>query len=103
MPFKKGYSGNIKGRPRLTEKERVEKEKFKSLLKESTRLALESIINIASDRRNKDCFNASRFIIEKAYGTGILLFDEESTEVTINIIRSDTEVDRSYNDDTDWD
>lgn len=58
MPFEKGKSGNPKGRPKQSEEEKSQKEQFKKLLRSSTVTALESIIQIANDRYNKDRFNA---------------------------------------------
>ncbi|MGJ4851820.1 hypothetical protein ACH6CV_16400 [Bacillota bacterium Meth-B3] len=68
MGFPKGTSGNFRGRPKQTAQQKEAREEFKALLKTATVPALESIIAIAQDRRNKDRFAACRFIIEKAYG-----------------------------------
>jgi hypothetical protein len=68
MPFEKGKSGNPKGRPKQTAEQKSQKEQFQRLLKSSTVEALQSIIQIASDRYNKDRFNACKYIIDKAYG-----------------------------------
>ena len=68
MPYAKGQSGNPKGRPKQTAEQKSQKEQFQRLLKSSTVEALQSIIQIASDRYNKDRFNACKYIIDKAYG-----------------------------------
>ncbi len=88
MPFSKGQSGNIKGRPRQTAEQKEQKVWFKALLKEATVPALESIIAIASDEHNKDCLNACKYIIDKAYGAGAVLLTEDNVEpFTIHIVR----------------
>ena len=81
MPFEKGRSGNPKGRPKQTAEQKSQKEQFQRLLKSSTVEALQSIIQIASDRYNKDRFNACKYIIDKAYGanTAFLLDGTEET------------------------
>lgn len=63
MPFEKGRSGNPKGRPRQTAEQKSQKEQFKRLLKSSTVEALQSIIQIANDRYNKDRFNACKYML----------------------------------------
>ena len=89
MPYVKGQSGNYKGRPKLTEEQKSQKEQFKQLLKSSTVDALQSIIQIANDRYNKDRFNACRYIIDKAYGANTaFLIDgtEETTPIVIEVV-----------------
>ena len=68
MPFKKGQSGNPKGRKRLTEQEKDERQEFKQLLRTSTVFALQEIIDIAQNPRHLRQFVACKFIIDKAYG-----------------------------------
>lgn len=46
MPFKKGTSGNPKGRKKQSNEEKKQKDDFKKLLKDSTVGALESIVFI---------------------------------------------------------
>ena len=63
--------------------------------------ALQSIIQIANDRYNKDRFNACKYIIDKAYGanTAFLLDGTEDTAPTvIRIVPYGKEND----DDEDW-
>ena len=89
MPLKKGKSGNPKGRPKQSEEEKSQKEQFKKLLRSSTVTALESIIQIANDRYNKDRFNACKYLIDKAWGvnTAFLLDGTEETEpVVITVV-----------------
>lgn len=89
MPFEKGKSGNPKGRPRQTAEQKSQKEQFKQLLKSSTVDALQSILQIANDRYNKDRFNACKYIIDKAFGvnTAFLLDGEENVPVVIEVVQ----------------
>ena len=111
MPYVKGQSGNPKGRPKLTEEQKSQKEQFKQLLKSSTVDALQSIIQIANDRYNKDCLNACRYIIDKAYGTNTaFLVDgmEETTPFVIEVVPhgkqdDDEEWEQEWNDAPDED
>ena len=82
MPYAKGQSGNPKGRPKQTAEQKSQKEQFQRLLKSSTVEALQSIIQIANDRYNKDRFNACKYIIDKAYGanTAFLLDGKENED-----------------------
>lgn len=105
MPYVKGQSGNPKGRPKQTAEQKSQKEQFKKLLKSATVDALQSIIQIANDRYNKDRFNACKYIIDKAYGanTAFLLDGTEETAPTvIRIVPYGKEVeDEDWNED-DW-
>lgn len=100
MPYAKGQSGNPKGRPKLTAEQKSQKEQFQRLLKSSTIDALQSIIQIANDRYNKDRFNACKYIIDKAYGanTAFLLDGtEETAPIVIEVVPYGKQAD-----DEDW-
>ena len=99
MSFTKGKSGNLKGRPKQSAEEKSQKEQFKALLRSSTMSALESIVQIANDRYNKDRFNACKYIIDKAYGsnTSFLMDGVEEEPLIIQIKPY-----RQENDEDDW-
>ena len=89
MAFKKGASGNPTGRPKETPEQKEERDQFKDLLTKSTVSAMESIIEIANERHNRDRFNACKFIIEKAYGANtafLLNGEEEISPIIIEVV-----------------
>lgn len=104
MPFQKGESGNKQGRPKLNNEQKKESESFKRLLKESTVPALEGIIAIANDEKNRNRFNACKFIIEKAFGPNVAILDDDSNNepLTIQVVRCDANGKIRDEDDT-WD
>lgn len=73
------------------------------MLKSSTVEALQSIIQIANDRYNKDRFNACKYIIDKAYGanTAFLLDGTEDTAPTVIRIVPYGKENEDWNED-DW-
>jgi len=86
MPFQKGHSGNASGRPRQTEEQKRQRDEFKTLLSTSTVTALKCIIQIANDSRHKDRFNASKYLIDKAYGTNTaFLLDGKDKDASVVI------------------
>ena len=73
------------------------------MLKSSTVDTLQSIIQIANDRYNKDRFNACKYIIDKTYGanTAFLLDGtEKSSPIVIEVVpygKQDEEWEREWN------
>lgn len=103
MPYSKGQSGNMAGRPKLTDAQKDERERFKALLKTATLPALKSVIAIACDEKHRDRFKACQFIIEKAYGenTAFLADEFDNEPFTIHIVRSGTNK-KVQDDEDDW-
>ncbi len=71
MAFIEGRSGNPKGRPKMSDDEKAQREEFKRLLRTATVPALRSIVEISQSKCNKDRFAAAKFIVEKAYGSNV--------------------------------
>lgn len=86
MPFEKGKSGNPRGRPKQTAEQKSQKEQFQELLKSSTVTALQSIIQIANDRYNKDRFNACKYLIDKAYGVNTAFLMDGGEDISPLVI-----------------
>lgn len=101
MPFQKGQSGNAKGRPKQTAEQKEQKAQFQALLKKATVPALESILVIARDRHHKDCFNACKYIIDKA-DVNAELSGQEAEPLTIRIIRHRPDGKEEQDMDCDW-
>lgn len=87
IPFEKGQSGNAQGRPKQTQEQKDQKAEFQVLLRQATVPALKSIIALARDRRSKNCYNACKYIIDKAYGSDAELLSDDDEPMTIRIVR----------------
>lgn len=86
MPFVKGESGNLNGRPKTTEE-------FKKLLSESTVDALKVIKTIMMSPRAKDYdrITAAKYILDKSLGQNYALFDDSENDgsaLTVRIIKA---------------
>jgi hypothetical protein len=103
MPFQTGSSGNPKGRPKQTEEQKNQTKQFKEMLKQATVPALQGIIEIASDKRSKDRFNACKYIIDKAFGPNAELLVEDDLEpITIKLVTLDPRIKKDSGNDENW-
>lgn len=89
MPFKKGQSGNKRGRPPKSEYERYCQKEFEKALKECSPDALEVLVSLMRRGDNSTRLKAAQFILDKSFGSagGFLLDKEpERQSLTINLI-----------------
>ena len=88
--FKKGESGNNKGRPKMSESEKQAKKDFISKLKQYSPLALETLIDVmkSDTAKSADKVRAAEFVIEKTYGKDFYVYDDnnQDQEQQINLV-----------------
>ena len=102
MPFSKGQTGNPRGRPKQTYEEKEQKAEFRALLRTSTIPALQSIIEIAQDRRNRDSLSACKYIIDKAFGTNATFLEDDDEPLIVKVIRYESNRENQMDDLDDW-
>ena len=83
MGFVKGTSGNPKGRPKMSDDEKEQREEFKALLRNATVPALQAIIEIS---QNKCRFNACKYILDRCFGTNAVFFGENAEDIVEPVI-----------------
>lgn len=99
MPWQQNQSGNPKGRKKLSEEEKQNKEKFTSLLKASVPEALKTLLEIMHNPEtlSRDRISCARTILEKAYGSVPLLVNEEEKDnvLEIRVVRGEKNLNKS--------
>ena len=87
MAFEKGKSGNPKGRPKRTQKEKEAQEEIETLLKSTSVTCVKKLKQkIENDElSNRDFVNACRVILSQAYSSG--LCDDMENGGTSNTIK----------------
>lgn len=89
MPWKKGQSGNRKGRPALDEKQKQNVSIFKNRLKQYSVVALEELINMMMTTTNQEIkYKICTYILDKTYGKNFIAeqFTENNDIININLI-----------------
>lgn len=92
MAFKKGESGNLKGRPKISDKDKELKKKFIQQMKAYAPEALETLFDIMQDTKSKDRLKAATYIIDKCFGSNFVAIDNDKTindnNLVVRIVRA---------------
>lgn len=87
MAWKKGESGNRKGRPRRTEKEKMQVEQFREQLQMYSVEALETLVNILRYSLNQELqYKVGIYILNRTFGTEFVAVSDLSEDKTINLV-----------------
>ena len=87
MAWKKGESGNRKGRPRRTEKEKMQVEQFREQLQMYSVEALETRVNILRYSLNQELqYKVGIYILNRTFGTEFVAVSDLSEDKTINLV-----------------
>lgn len=99
MAWKKGKSGNIKGRPVLNEVEKQNVSYFKQQLKKYSVPALEELFELMTNSMNQEIkYKCATYILDRCYGKDFVAerLEEQSKDIRIHLItRQGTEIDQS--------
>lgn len=99
MAWKKGQSGNKKGRPKLDEVEKQNVSYFKQQLKKYSVPALEELFELMTNSINQDIrFKCATYILDRCYGKEFVAerMEEQKKDIKIQLItRQGTEVDQT--------
>lgn len=99
MAWKKGKSGNIKGRPVLNEVEKQNVSYFKQQLKKYSVPALEELFELMTSSMNQEIrYKCATYILDRCYGKDFVAerLEEQSKDIRIHLItRQGTEIDQS--------
>lgn len=99
MAWKKGQSGNRKGRPKLNEVEKQNVTFFKQQLKKYSVPALEELFELMTNSINQDIrYKCATYILDRCYGKDFVAekLEEQNKDITIKLItRQGTEVDQA--------
>ena len=90
MPWSKGQSGNIKGRPRRSEEEKQQIEEYKKLLLQQTPEALKTLVSLMRSLDGNTRYKACTYILDKTFGSNFVALPvnllETDNQLTINLV-----------------
>lgn len=99
MAWKKGQSGNRKGRPKLNEVEKQNVTFFKQQLKKYSVPALEELFELMTNSINQDIrYKCATYILDRCFGKDFVAerLEEQNKDIKIQLVtRQGTEVDQA--------